>query len=102
MDRRYFLRTLIGGVAATAAVRTWPFRVYSFPTSPVLANLGTEYAEQLYNIFRKYQSDRLFMMNMDQEAAFISIGMTVYNPEIQGDLTWNNLERTQPLLPILK
>jgi len=32
MDRRNFLRTLIGGVAAGAAVRTWPFRVYSFPS----------------------------------------------------------------------
>jgi hypothetical protein len=31
-DRRNFLRTLVGGLAATAAVRTWPFRVYSFPT----------------------------------------------------------------------
>jgi hypothetical protein len=32
MNRRNFLGTLIGGVAAAAAVRTWPFRVYSFPT----------------------------------------------------------------------
>ena len=31
MDRRNFLSTLIGGVAATAAVRTFPFRVFSFP-----------------------------------------------------------------------
>jgi hypothetical protein len=32
MDRRKFLGSLIGGIAATAAVRTWPFRVYSFPS----------------------------------------------------------------------
>ena len=32
MDRRNFLGSLIGGIAAGAAVRTWPFRVYSFPT----------------------------------------------------------------------
>jgi hypothetical protein len=31
MNRRGFLNSLIGGIAATAAVRTWPFRVYSFP-----------------------------------------------------------------------
>lgn len=31
MDRRSFFRSMIGGVAATAAVRTWPFRVFSFP-----------------------------------------------------------------------
>ena len=32
MNRRSFFRTMIGGVAAAAAVRTWPFRVYSFPS----------------------------------------------------------------------
>lgn len=39
MNRRGFLRSLVGGVAATVAVRTFPFRVYSFPTEityPVL------------------------------------------------------------------
>jgi hypothetical protein len=36
MDRRGFLGKLIGGVAATAAARTWPFRVYSFPAEPTL------------------------------------------------------------------
>src|SRR5258708_3464028 len=30
MDRRSFLQSLIGGVAGAAAIRTWPFRVYSF------------------------------------------------------------------------
>src|SRR5258708_1012113 len=33
MDRRSFFRFMIGGVAATTAVRTWPFRVFSFPTN---------------------------------------------------------------------
>lgn len=31
MDRRKFFGTMVGGVAVAAAVRTWPFRVYSFP-----------------------------------------------------------------------
>jgi len=35
MDRRAFFGTMIGGVAATAAVRTWPFRVFSFPSEVV-------------------------------------------------------------------
>lgn len=35
MDRRKFLSTLIGGVAAAAAVRTFPFRVFSFPKEVV-------------------------------------------------------------------
>lgn len=36
MNRRGFLRSLVGGVAAAAVVRTFPFRVYSFPTEVVL------------------------------------------------------------------
>lgn len=32
MERRNFLRALVGGVATAAAVRSWPFRVYSFPS----------------------------------------------------------------------
>lgn len=30
MNRRHFLSLVVGGVAVQAAVRTWPFRVYSF------------------------------------------------------------------------
>jgi hypothetical protein len=40
MDRRKFLSTLIGGVAATAAVRTFPFRVFSFPQKIETGNWG--------------------------------------------------------------
>jgi hypothetical protein len=38
LSRRGFLGSLIGGVAAAAAVRTFPFRVFSFPAEikPVL------------------------------------------------------------------
>lgn len=38
MNRRNFLGMMVGGIAASAAVRTWPFRVYSFPGEIVLAN----------------------------------------------------------------
>lgn len=31
MDRRSFLKMIVGGVATAAAVRTFPFRVFSFP-----------------------------------------------------------------------
>lgn len=34
MNRREFLCGLVGGIATGAAVRTWPFRVYSFTTTP--------------------------------------------------------------------
>ena len=36
MDRREFFRTLVGGVSVIAAVRTWPFRVFSFPSKIVI------------------------------------------------------------------
>ncbi len=35
-SRRNFLGLMVGGIAAAAAVRTFPFRVYSFPKEPVL------------------------------------------------------------------
>jgi hypothetical protein len=34
--RRQFLGLMVGGVAAAAAIRTWPFRVYSFPSQPIM------------------------------------------------------------------
>ena len=40
MNRRNFLRTLVGGVAASAAVRTWPFRTYFFPKEIVVPELS--------------------------------------------------------------
>ncbi len=32
MNRRKFLNSLVGGIAASTAVRTFPFRVFSFPS----------------------------------------------------------------------
>lgn len=32
MNRRAFFKSMVGGLAATAAVRSWPFRVFSFPS----------------------------------------------------------------------
>jgi len=39
MKRRNFL---IGGIAASAAVRAWPFRVYSFPSQIVAVDYLAE------------------------------------------------------------
>ena len=30
---------MVGGVAATAAVRTFPFRVFSFPSQPIIPKI---------------------------------------------------------------
>lgn len=40
MDRRQFFRSKIGGVAAGAAVRSWPFRAYFFPKQVMIAVPG--------------------------------------------------------------
>lgn len=37
MNRRSFLRTVIGGVVVAAAAPSWPFRVFSFPSEIKLA-----------------------------------------------------------------
>lgn len=41
MERRSFLKMIIGGVAAVAAVQSFPFRVYSFPSEIVAPTLPT-------------------------------------------------------------
>lgn len=46
MDRRELLSTLVGGVSVNAAVRTWPFRVFSFPTE--LRILSMEKLRRIY------------------------------------------------------
>jgi hypothetical protein len=49
MDRRKFISTLIGGVAASAAMRTFPFRVFSFPSEIEIPNYAAEiYRAGLY------------------------------------------------------
>lgn len=35
MNRRAFFGRMVGGIAAGAAIRTWPYRVFSFPSQPI-------------------------------------------------------------------
>jgi hypothetical protein len=70
LSRRGFLGSLVGGVAAAAAVRTWPFRVYSFPAdivpvrTPWPDSLTKEELDRLNEITIKYfnpvMRDQLF------------------------------------------
>lgn len=67
MDRRNFLRTMIGGVAAGAAVRTWPFRVYSFPATPVEVESEFPTREMLrYGIAYWQRPDRIDFINLER------------------------------------
>lgn len=48
MNRRGFIGALVGGVATAAAVRTWPFRVFSFPTEVQLPQFDDYYGITYY------------------------------------------------------
>jgi hypothetical protein len=54
MNRRSFLRSMFGGVAAAAAVRTFPFRVFSFPKEIVVP------AQRLDNLTLELLQDSAF------------------------------------------
>ena len=55
MDRRGFLKSLVGGLAVGAAVRTWPFRVYSFPSEIVVPEVPSSMVlDQLNEVTYKY------------------------------------------------
>lgn len=52
MNRRSFFNKIVGGVAATAAARTWPFRVFSFPTQIVQPEIIQPVAVKFNNLLR--------------------------------------------------
>ena len=58
-DRRHFLRNLVGGLAATSAVRTWPFRVYSFPTEIIQPKIYPLFDEISYTTLADLRDDIL-------------------------------------------
>ena len=52
MNRRGFLTSLIGGIAVGAAIRTFPFRVFSFPQEIQIVKTPLE--DELNAIILKY------------------------------------------------
>lgn len=83
MDRRNFFRSMIGGVAAAAAVRTWPFRVYSFPTEiQIDENFPESYTARLASV------EALELENVREQLPYI-MGVSYQ----QGLTTWRNLNR---------
>ena len=72
MNRRGFLGTLIGGVAAAAAVRTFPFRVFSFPAAPVIPSV--DFAAAIAAVRRQILLDTIepmiWYLSSEQAAAY--------------------------------
>jgi hypothetical protein len=72
MNRRNFLSALVGGVATAAAVQTFPFRVFSFPSevekvSPALIRLDMRALTVTY-----YDKDAIEMLKRSMSVEEIS------------------------------
>lgn len=81
MNRRGFLGMMVGGVAATAAVRTWPFRVYSFPAEVVTADF---YAEASWMAdFRLQYSGYLYVNNPRMQTRLMNITIPAETTKIK-------------------
>jgi hypothetical protein len=61
MNRREFFSTMIGGVAAASAVRTWPFRVFSFPSEIITPNFDLITAATLESLRDEILYDTFFV-----------------------------------------
>jgi hypothetical protein len=64
MNRRAFLGLMIGGIAAGAAVRSWPFRVFSFPAEITIAEPDF-IVQPLYDFFAIAHAAPLFKVRLD-------------------------------------
>jgi hypothetical protein len=71
VDRRSFFHSMVGGVATAAAVRTWPFRVYSFPTELRLLSI-----EELKRIYVERAMASIF----DEARKGINVGYSIWLP----------------------
>lgn len=59
---------MIGGVAAAAAVRTWPFRVYSFPNNANPTRF--DILDMRYWGGMDFGEETIWYLNPEQESAF--------------------------------
>jgi hypothetical protein len=89
MNRRNFLRSLVGGVAVGAAVRTWPFRVYSFGSEPLYSPKFT---------YLNWDDQRkLWYVHPEQAKAMQQLGIKMYDVYAVPPYpfpTWDNLKRS--------
>ncbi|HEY6339343.1 MAG TPA: hypothetical protein VIW68_12690 [Candidatus Sulfotelmatobacter sp.] len=82
MNRRNFLNLMIGGVAASAAVRTWPFRVYSFGKEPKWFDFdggdiergAFSYPRRQLLALETMPRRAVLVMNRDQREAYAKLG----------------------------
>lgn len=78
MERRNFLRLMVGGVSTAAAVRTFPFRVFSFPKEIV----GPNYDLMLDITLQRYATKMSMVMIMDGILARPDLANTITSPSV--------------------
>jgi len=87
VERRTFLQTFVGGIATAAAVRTWPFRVYSFPSTPVITSAT---ARALKELIRRVTEDddlwqdRLISVHWQAKKFYCGEQFIISPPELAG------------------
>lgn len=77
MNRRAFFGRVVGGIAAGAAVRSWPYRVFSFPTQPI-AITAARIHEALEMPIALRGPNRSFAMGCCDGAELGSYGVTYW------------------------
>lgn len=85
MNRRAFLGSLIGGVVAASAVRTFPFRVFSFPSEIITGNrlLTTDWitAESLRILVKQLNLLNIYNEDFEQDSSKIGSIINVKMPQ---------------------
>jgi len=91
VERRNFLRTLVGGVAVAAAARNWPFRVYSFPSEVAPANTFV-----LGESFFISPGENIMFLHPAQEAALHQLQYRVTKVDhASREITFENIRQSQ-------
>lgn len=94
MDRRNFLGMIIGGVAAAAATRSWPFRVFSFPSEPKI------WQGRRISCDWGFGSPHILTANEAQMKAFGDLTGIRYHQSDAITGTWQNLDRSAYPFPL--
>jgi len=76
MDRRSFFGMMVGGLATVAAVRSFPFRVFSFPKEVMVPSL------------RGFQTDAMLSFWENEEARWHQEGSDSRTPKVWRQHLW--------------
>lgn len=77
MNRRGFLKALVGGIAGAAAVRTWPFRVFSFPGEVIVVKRSFCTDDVVREALRILLRNMNMAASFNTEFAMPNVGSTV-------------------------